>query len=310
MEFNHIPILLDEIIKGLKVNEEGVYVDGTLGGAGHSVEIAKRLTSGKLIGIDQDKNALKKAREVLLPYKDKTILVHDNYENIIEILENHNISKVDGILLDIGVSSHQFDEGSRGFSYRQDVLLDMRMDRTSNFSAWNVVNEYSEKELEDVIWNYGEERWAKRIAEFIVEERKVEAIDTTFQLLAVIKKAIPKKVRMEGSHPGRKTFQGIRIEVNRELEVLQNSIAKMCRSLKVGGRIAIITFHSLEDRIVKEAFRELFQECICPPELPICTCNKKREIKIITRRPIIPSKEEIERNPRSRSAKLRIAEKI
>lgn len=310
MEFNHIPILLDEIIKGLKVNEEGVYVDGTLGGAGHSVEIAKRLTSGKLIGIDQDKNALKKAREVLLPYKDKTILVHDNYENIIEILENHNISKVDGILLDIGVSSHQFDEGSRGFSYRQDALLDMRMDRTSNFSAWNVVNEYSEKELEDVIWNYGEERWAKRIAEFIVEERKVEAIDTTFQLLAVIKKAIPKKVRMEGSHPGRKTFQGIRIEVNRELEVLQNSIAKMCRSLKVGGRIAIITFHSLEDRIVKEAFRELFQECICPPELPICTCNKKREIKIITRRPIIPSKEEIERNPRSRSAKLRIAEKI
>lgn len=310
MEFNHIPILLDEIIKGLKVNEEGVYVDGTLGGAGHSVEIAKRLTSGKLIGIDQDKNALKKASEVLLPYKEKTILVHDNYENIIEILENYNISKVDGILLDIGVSSHQFDEGSRGFSYRQDAPLDMRMDRTSNFSAWNVVNEYSQKELEDILWNYGEERWAKRIAEFIVEERKDKPIDTTFQLLTVIKKAIPKKIRMEGSHPGRKTFQGIRIEVNRELEVLQNSIGKMCRSLKVGGRIAIITFHSLEDRIVKEAFRELFQECICPPELPICTCDKKREIKIITRRPIIPSKEEIERNPRSRSAKLRIAEKI
>ena len=302
--------MLDEVIEGLNIKENGIYVDGTLGGAGHSLEITKRLENGKLIGIDQDENALMKAKEVLSSYSDRVILVHDNYENIDSILQELNIPKVDGILLDLGVSSHQLDEGERGFSHSKDAILDMRMDRTREFSAWDVVNKYSEKELEDIIWNYGEDRWAKRIAEFIVKERKEKPIDTTLELVSAIKKAIPKKVRMEGGHPAKKTFQAIRIEVNRELEVLNNSIEKMCNILNPGGRIAIITFHSLEDRIVKETFKELYKDCICPPNIPQCMCNKKREIEIITRKPITASKEELKANPRSRSAKLRIAEKL
>jgi len=310
VNFKHIPIMLDEVIEGLNIKENGIYVDGTLGGAGHSLEITKRLENGKLIGIDQDENALMKAKEVLSSYSDRVILVHDNYENIDSILQELNIPKVDGILLDLGVSSHQLDEGERGFSHSKDAILDMRMDRTREFSAWDVVNKYSEKELEDIIWNYGEDRWAKRIAEFIVKERKEKPIDTTLELVSAIKKAIPKKVRMEGGHPAKKTFQAIRIEVNRELEVLNNSIEKMCNILNPGGRIAIITFHSLEDRIVKETFKELYKDCICPPNIPQCMCNKKREIEIITRKPITASKEELKANPRSRSAKLRIAEKL
>ena len=309
-DFEHIPIMLDDVIKGLKIKENGIYVDGTLGGAGHSSEIVKRLSTGKLIGIDQDHDALKKAGEVLSPYKDNVILVHNNYENIDKVLDELDIEKVDGILLDIGVSSYQLDEGSRGFSYHQDAKLDMRMDTTKDFSAWNVVNEYSEKDLEDIIWRYGEDTWAKRIADFIVEERSKKTIDTTLELVEVIKKAIPKKVRMEGGHPARQTFQAIRIEVNRELDVLINSIEKMVGLLNPGGRLAIITFHSLEDRIVKDTYRELFKECICPPELPICTCDKKREVKIITRKPIVADGDELEYNSRARSAKLRIVEKI
>lgn len=310
MNFEHVPVLLEEVIEGLDIKDDGIYIDGTLGGAGHSIEIVKKLTSGKLIGIDQDTNALKKAGEVLKNEKDKTILIHDNYVNIDKVLNDLDIDKVDGILLDIGVSSHQIDEEDRGFSYHKDGPLDMRMDKTNEFSAWDVVNKYSEKDLEGIIWDYGEDRWAKRIAEFIVEERKLNPIDTTFQLVDVIKKAIPKKIRTEGGHPAKQTFQAIRIEVNGELDVLKESIPKMCKLLKKGGRICIITFHSLEDRIVKNIFRELNKECVCPSEFPICICDKKREIKIITRKPIVPNEKEIERNSRSRSSKLRVAERV
>ena len=310
MNFNHISVLLNECLEGLNIKEDGIYVDGTLGGAGHSKEIVKRLTSGKLIGIDQDLNALEKAREVLSGYEDRVILVHNNYENIEEVLNELNIDKIDGMLLDIGVSSHQLDEEERGFSYHKDAALDMRMDKTKDFSAWNVVNEYSQEELSRIIYEYGEDRWAKRIAEFIVEERKNASINTTNELVEVIKKAIPAKVRREGGHPARQTFQAIRIEVNRELEVLTNVIPKVFNRMNIGGRLCIITFHSLEDRIVKNSFKDLYNTCICPSEVPICTCNKKREIEIISRKPIIPTKEEIDINPRSRSAKLRIGEKI
>ncbi len=308
MDFNHIPVLLDQVIDGLNIKEDGIYVDGTLGGAGHSLEIVKRLKGGKLIGIDQDTNALKKAEEVLKDYKDKIILVHNNFENIDKVLDELNIDKVDGVLLDIGVSSHQLDEQERGFSFHQDADLDMRMNRDQDFSAWNVVNEYSQEELADIIWKYGEEKWAKRIAEFIVEERKEKTIDSTLELVEVLKKAIPAKVRRE-NHPGRKTFQAIRIEVNRELDVLTNVIPKIVAKLNKGGRLAIITFHSLEDRIVKESYRDLYKDCVCPPELPICMCDKKREIKIITRKPLVATEKELEENVRSRSAKLRVAEK-
>ncbi len=310
MQFNHIPIMLDQVIEGLKIKEDGIYVDGTLGGGGHSIEIVKRLRDGQLIGIDQDINALNKAEEVLGQYLDKVTMVKNNYENIDEILEDLNIDKVDGILMDIGVSSHQFDEISRGFSHNQDAPLDMRMDTSQDISAWDIVNKYSMEDLNNIIFNYGEERWAKRIAEFIVNERSQKPIDTTLDLVSVIKKAIPKKVRMEGPHPAKRTFQAIRIEVNRELEVLHKSIDRMVAHLKPGGRLAIITFHSLEDRIVKEAFRDLFKDCICPPHLPQCACNKEREIEIITRKPMVATEEEIRHNPRSRSAKLRIAEKL
>ncbi|HZK33085.1 MAG TPA: 16S rRNA (cytosine(1402)-N(4))-methyltransferase RsmH [Tissierellaceae bacterium] len=310
MSFEHIPVLLNEVIEGLNIKQDGIYVDGTLGGGGHSQYIAKKLTSGKLIGIDKDEDALKKASEVLKDYDENVVLVHDNYENLDKVLMDLGIDKIDGILLDIGVSSHQLDEKSRGFSHNKDGPLDMRMDRTTLFTARDLVNTYSEKELEDIIWNYGEDRWAKRIAEFIVEERKEKPIETTMELVTVIKKAIPKGARRGGPHPAKKTFQAIRIEVNRELEVLKNSIPKMVKLLKPGGRIVIITFHSLEDRIVKNSFRELFKDCICPPEFPKCICDKVREIEIITRKPITPRKKEIKENPRSRSAKLRIGEKL
>lgn len=310
MEFKHISVLLDEVIEGLNIKEDGIYVDGTLGGAGHSIEIAKKLTTGRLIGIDQDQNALKKARETLVEYIDKVTFIHDNYENIDRVLNDLGIKKVDGILLDIGVSSHQLDEKSRGFSHNSDAPLDMRMDETSSLTARDVVNNYSEKELEDIIFNYGEERWARRIAQFIVEERKSSPIETTLDLVSVIKKAIPKQVRKDGHHPAKKTFQAIRIEVNRELDVLKESIPKMVRLLNTGGRLAIITFHSLEDRIVKNEFKELYKKCTCPPEFPQCNCDKQREINIITRKPIVAGDRELEMNPRARSAKLRISEKL
>lgn len=310
MNFEHIPVLLDEVIDGLKIKENGIYVDGTLGGAGHSVEIAKRLKEGKLIGIDQDLDAIEKAKVELKPYDENVTLIHDNFVNVNLILDKLGIVEMDGLLLDLGVSSYQLDEGERGFSYQKDAPLDMRMDRSQKNSAWDVVNRYSKKELETILWNYGEERWSKRIAEFIVNEREKHPIDTTLQLVTVIKKAIPKGVRQEGHHPAKKTFQAIRIEVNRELDILKDTIISANSRMKKGGRMCIITFHSLEDRIVKKTFQELNLDCICPKEFPICTCDKKRELKIITKKPIIPREEEIKENPRSRSAKLRIGEKV
>ncbi|WP_066502049.1 16S rRNA (cytosine(1402)-N(4))-methyltransferase RsmH [Abyssisolibacter fermentans] len=310
MELKHVSVLLDECIENLNIKSDGIYVDGTLGGAGHSKEIVSKLDNGKLIGIDQDKYALKRAKERLKDYEGKVEFVHDNFRNIKSILNNLGILKVDGILLDLGVSSFQLDDGDRGFSFHQDAKLDMRMNENSPLSAWNVVNEYSKADLTRIIKEYGEERWANRIAEFIVNERVNKEINTTLELVEVIKKAIPKKVRMEGPHPGRKTFQAIRIEVNKELEILKQAIIDMCSCLNEGGRLCIITFHSLEDRIVKETFKYLYKDCICPKELPICRCDKKRELKIITKKPLTPSKEEINYNVRSRSAKLRVGEKV
>lgn len=310
MDFTHVSVLLNEAIDGLNIKENGIYVDGTLGGAGHSKELVKRLNHGKLIGIDQDTNAIKKAKEELSPFKENVIIVHDNFRNIKKILQELNICSIDGVLLDLGVSSHQLDEGERGFSYNQEAYLDMRMDTTQDLKAWDIINLYDKKELERIIKEYGEERWAARIAQFIESERQNKTIDTTTELVEVIKKAIPSGARKDGPHPAKRTFQAIRIEVNRELEIIRDTIIDTCSVLRTGGRICIITFHSLEDRIVKETYKELNLECICPPEFPVCKCDKRREVNIITRKPIIPTKDEIETNPRSRSAKLRIAERV
>ena len=310
VEFHHVSVLLNECIEGLNIKENGLYVDGTLGGAGHSSEIVKRLKTGRLIGIDQDTDAINAATKRLEPYKDRVTLVHDNFSNVKAVFAQLGIEKADGFLLDIGVSSHQLDEAERGFSYMQDAPLDMRMNSESDFSAYNVVNEYSEDELNNVIFKYGEERWAKRIAQFIVEARKQKPIETTFELVDIIKKAVPKGARKDGPHPAKRTFQAIRIEVNGELEILEKTIDDMTELLNPGGRLCIITFHSLEDRIVKNAFRKQENPCTCPPEFPVCVCGKKPLAKVITRKPILPSEEELEENHRSRSAKLRILERI
>ncbi|NMS90257.1 16S rRNA (cytosine(1402)-N(4))-methyltransferase RsmH [Clostridioides difficile] len=311
MEFHHVSVLLDECIENLKIKPDGVYVDCTMGGAGHSREIVKRLSDkGLFIGFDQDKNAINTARERLGEYEGRVKFVHSNFENIKEELEKIGVHKIDGVLADLGVSSHQLDEADRGFSYMQDAPLDMRMDVRCEFSAYDVVNTYTEDELAKIIKDYGEDNWAKRIAKFIVEERANKPIETTGELVDVIKKAIPKKARIDGPHPAKRTFQAIRIEVNNELGVITKMINDASSIMNEGGRICIITFHSLEDRIVKNAFKYLASDCICPQHLPICQCDKESEVKIITRKPILPSDEEIEANPRSRSAKLRVAEKI
>lgn len=310
MEFKHISVLLDECIEGLNIKKDGIYIDCTLGGAGHSQEILKRLSKeGKLIGIDQDEEALKAASEKLREYKN-VLYKHSNFYYIKDILEDLKVEKVDGILMDLGVSSYQLDEKSRGFSYMQNAPLDMRMNKKSSLDAHEVVNFYDEDKLAKVIKDYGEERFAKRISNFIVETRKEKDIETTGELVDVIKRAIPAKFRREGPHPAKRTFQAIRIEVNGELEILNKAIEDSVAGLKSGGRIAIITFHSLEDRIVKNKFKELENPCTCPKDFPICICGKEPVVKIITRKPIIPSKDEVETNPRSRSAKLRIAERI
>lgn len=310
MEFHHVSVLLNECIEGLNIKENGIYVDGTLGGGGHSYKIAEKLTSGRLIGIDQDTNAIEAAGKRLEIFKDKITLVHDNFSNVKAIMENLGIEKADGFLLDIGVSSYQLDEAERGFSYMQDAPLDMRMDVSADLSAYDVVNGYNEQQLDDVIFKYGEERWAKRIAQFIVDERKEKPIETTFELVDVIKKAVPKGARKDGPHPAKRTFQAIRIEVNHELEILEKTIDDMTQLLNPGGRLCIITFHSLEDRIVKNVFRKQENPCTCPPEFPVCVCGKKPLGKVITRKPILPSDVEIDENHRSRSAKLRILERI
>lgn len=310
MEFKHVSVLLNECLEGLNIKKDGKYVDCTLGGAGHSSQIIKGLDKeGLLIGIDQDKDALKAASKRLEEYDNK-ILVHNNFYNIGEIIDSLNVGNVDGILMDLGVSSYQLDEGERGFSYMQDAPLDMRMNRDNEFSAYNVVNEYSEEELFKIIKDYGEEKFAKRIANFIVERRLEGPINTTLELVDIIKSAIPAKARREGPHPAKRTFQAIRIEVNGELRILNKAIEDGVKRLNKGGRMAIITFHSLEDRIVKLKFRDLANPCKCPKEFPICVCGKEPIVKLVSRKAIEPSKEEVTENPRSRSAKLRVIEKL
>ena len=311
MEFNHVSVLLKETIDGLNIRPDGIYVDGTLGGGGHSLEIAKRLNEGgHLYGIDRDSDAIEAASERLSDYKDRFTAMHGNFYNAAEMLKAAGVEKIDGFILDLGVSSHQLDEADRGFSYMQDAPLDMRMDRSSPYTAWNVVNEKSEKELNDIIFKYGEEKWAKRIAQFIVAEREKKPIDTTYELVEVIKKAVPKGARRDGPHPAKRTFQAIRIEVNGELAILDKTVDDMTQMLNPGGRMCIITFHSLEDRIIKNAMKRRENPCTCPPEFPVCVCGKVPDGKVITRKPVLPSEEELEVNPRSRSAKLRIMEKI
>lgn len=312
MDFEHIPVLLEECINGLDIKPEGIYVDCTMGGGGHSYEIAKRLSpKGTLVGIDQDSEAIAAAKERLREFEN-VIYVHKNFSDIDLIAKEQSLyaSGVDGFLLDIGVSSHQLDEADRGFSYNCDAPLDMRMDRRRSLSAHMVVNTYSTDKLTHIIRDYGEEKWAVRIAEFITEERKKKPIDTTLELVGVIKKAVPKKARADGPHPAKRTFQAIRIEVNGELEILEKSLKSMAKLLKPGGRLCIITFHSLEDRIVKNTFRELENPCTCPRDFPVCVCGKKPLVKIITRKPLTAGKEELALNRRSHSAKLRIVERI
>ncbi len=311
MNFKHVSVLLEESIENLNIKSNGIYVDGTLGGGGHSSEIVKRLgDDGLLIGIDQDANAINAATDKLKEHLHKVKLVRDNFRNIEGVLNELNITGIDGILLDLGVSSHQLDEAERGFSYMHDAPLDMRMDNRNTLTAKNVVNDYSEKELERVIKEYGEERWAKRVASFIVNERATSEILTTHQLVNVIKKAIPKGARIDGPHPAKRTFQAIRIEVNQELDIIEGTINDAVKYLNPGGRICIITFHSLEDRIVKNAFKKLQNPCVCPPKFPICKCGGVQSIEIITRKPIISAEEELDDNHRARSAKLRVAEKV
>ncbi len=308
MEFKHVSVLLEECLEGLNIREDGIYVDCTLGGAGHTGEILKQLKNGKLIGIDQDQDALKNAREKLKDYPQVT-LVHDNFEHLKVILERLAPEGVDGILMDLGVSSYQLDQGERGFSYMQDAPLDMRMNREDELSAYDIINTYDEVSLTRIIRDYGEENWAKRIAEFIVKRRESGPIETTLELVDIIKRAIPAKARRDGPHPAKRTFQAIRIEVNRELAIIRQTILDAVDGLKPEGRLAIITFHSLEDRIVKNAYRELLNPCDCPKSMP-CICGKKPTVKVLTKKPILPSEEEINVNPRSRSAKLRVLEKI
>lgn len=310
MEFKHLPVLLNECLEALAIKEDGIYVDCTLGGAGHSREILKRLSSkGRLIGIDQDEDALRAAKENLKEYSN-VLYVHDNFYNIDEILEKLKIEKVDGILMDLGVSSFQLDNAERGFSYMKDAKLDMRMDRSQSLSAFEVVNNYSEEEIGVVLRNYGEEKFSKRIANFIVDRRALKSIDTTLELVNVIDAAIPAKYKREGGHPAKRTFQGIRIEVNGELKILNKAIEDGVNRLNKGGRMAVITFQSLEDRIVKNVFKDLHDPCKCPKELPMCVCGKTPIVKLVSRKPIVATEEELEINKRSRSAKLRVAEKI
>lgn len=311
MEFKHVSVLLEECMEGLNLKQGGIYVDGTLGGAGHSSEICRRLEGkGTLIGIDQDEAAICAAKKRLEPYPDMVKIVRSNYCEMPSVLNELQIPGVDGILLDLGVSSYQLDEAERGFSYREDAALDMRMDRRQPFSAWDVVNTYTEEELLKVLWDYGEEKFARNIVRRIIKAREQAPIDTTGQLCDLIYAAIPAKARSNSSgHPAKRTFQAIRIEVNHELDVLINSLDAMIDQLNDGGRLCVITFHSLEDRIVKNAFRKNENPCICPKEFPICVCKRKSKGRVVTRKPILPSKEEMEVNPRSKSAKLRVFER-
>jgi len=309
-EFHHVSVLLDECIEGLNIKPDGIYVDGTLGGAGHSGEIVKRLTSGHHIGIDRDPVALKAAGERLAPYGDRVSLVHSNFCEIKQVLENLQIPGVDGILLDLGVSSPQLDDSSRGFSYMADAPLDMRMNSEDTLSAYDVVNTWSQEELKRILFDYGEERYAPRIAAAICSRRAEKPIETTLELVDVIRSAMPAAALREKQHPAKRSFQAIRIAVNDELGSVEKVMRDAIPCLNPGGRLAVITFHSLEDRIVKNAMAAASKGCTCPPSFPVCVCGKKPQVKLITRKPIISGDEELERNPRARSAKLRICEKI
>ncbi len=311
MEFNHKPVLLDEVIEYLRVKPDGIYVDGTLGGAGHSCEIAKRLHGeGRLIGIDQDEDAVLAASKRLEAYKDHVTVVRSNYCNMREVLESIGIGKADGILLDLGVSSYQLDVPERGFTYREESApLDMRMDKRQKQTAEDIVNEYSEADLFRIIRDYGEDRFAKNIAKHIAAARQKKRIRTAGELTEIIRGAIPKKVQVTGGHPAKRTFQSIRIELNQELDVLNNTLDEMIGLLNQGGRLCIITFHSLEDRIVKTHFRKNENPCTCPKDFPICVCGKKPKGKCVTHKPVLPSEEEQKNNSRSKSAKLRVFEK-
>ncbi|MBR4800200.1 MAG: 16S rRNA (cytosine(1402)-N(4))-methyltransferase RsmH [Clostridia bacterium] len=310
MEFAHIPVLLDEVLDGLQIKPDGVYVDGTVGGAGHSIEIAKRLTTGRLIAIDRDEDALMASAKRLEAFKEKVSFVHDDYKNMLRDLDAIGVGEVDGILLDLGVSSYQLDNAERGFSYTKDAPLDMRMDRTGYLTAFNVVNEYSVNELTKILWDYGEERLARRIAENIAEAREKKTISTTLELAKIVEASYPAKTRWKYGNPSKRTFQAIRIEVNGELEKLQDAVTGMARRLKKGGRMAVITFHSLEDRIVKNAFKDLSLACTCPPDFPVCVCGKVQEVELVNKKPITASEKELKNNPRAESAKLRIVERI
>ena len=308
--FHHVSVLLDECIEGLNIRPDGIYVDGTLGGAGHSCQIVRRLESGRLIGIDRDTTALKAAGERLAPFADRTTLVHSNFSEITSVLEDLNISGVDGILLDLGVSSPQLDDGERGFSYMADAPLDMRMNREDSLSAHTVVNTWPYEELRRILNVYGEERYAPQIAAAICRRREQAPIATTLELVDVIRSAMPAAALREKQHPAKRSFQAIRIAVNDELGAVERVMSGAIDALNPGGRLAVITFHSLEDRIVKNAMADAARGCVCPPNFPVCVCGRTPKVRLITRKPITASDEELERNPRARSAKLRICEKI
>ena len=310
MNFSHRSVLLDECIEGLDIKPDGIYIDGTAGGGGHSYEIAKRLSGGRLICIDQDDAAIAAAGKRLEPFADRVTIVKSNFSNVAEVCESLGVDRIDGMLLDLGVSSHQLDVAERGFSYNADAPLDMRMDTSAALNAEIVVNTYSAEELKRILFGYGEEKFSARIASAIVAEREREPIKSTARLASIIKEAIPARAREGGHHPAKRSFQAIRIEVNKELDVIEPALKNASKLLNEGGRLAVITFHSLEDRLVKQTFADLAQGCTCPKSLPICVCNNRPTLKVVTKKPIVPTDKELEENPRSRSAKLRVAEKI
>ena len=311
MEFIHKPVLLDECITGLNIKPDGIYIDGTAGGGGHSFAIAQRLTAGgRLFAFDRDKEAIAAATERLAPFADRVTLINREFSQMADAVKDYGITGVDGILLDIGVSSYQLDNRERGFSYMGNAPLDMRMDQSAPVTAADIVNTYPEREIENIIYTYGEERWARRIAQFIAQERQIKPIETTFDLNEIINKAIPKKAREANSHPSKRTFQALRIAVNDELGELTGALEAGCGLLNSGGRFCVITFHSLEDRIVKQFFTQKVKGCICPPEIPVCVCGRKPELTLVSHKPITAAQDELSENPRSHSAKLRVAEKI
>ena len=309
-QFAHIPVMPGEVTEGLNIKENGIYLDCTLGGGGHSELILKKLTMGRLIAIDKDEEALAFAKSRLSEYGDKVTFVHSDFKRADEVLDDLNIDRIDGVLMDLGVSSYQLDAAERGFSYRFDAPLDMRMDKTQFLTAFNVVNEYNELDIADILFRYGEERYARKIAANIIRYRQQQSIRTTGQLAEIVEKSYPPKERFKGGNPCKRTFQAIRIEVNGELRELDEIIGKLAERLNKGGRICVITFHSLEDRIVKREFQYLEAKCICPPKQPVCTCNKVQTVKIITKKPLTASEEELAVNPRAQSAKLRVAERV